>query len=400
MSRVEMPAQSKQLAILFLGSLFLYPFSAVGHSLYLVPQLLLVLLAVINVAETIAPNAIAMKSSILLLAAATASTAFLREIVSTQPEFIEPVKLLINLATVCVLLFFWPVFDPDLCAKWLKRVAVLWLFIVAFAYAHNDASTGQLLLSLFEPEGLTSTHLYEIAEPLATIFLTKNIFAMYVVAVFGSFLYFRRRAHNPASIMDKLLFMVLIVSLFSRQAIVAGIVLVGLDNLVGREKHAKRWAVIGMIMTALVVGIFFAFAFDLNSQQDGATTRLELWSFFLSNWNRFSVGGLGIQGLNLSLDHLNIDNYHMFFMNQIAAYGIAHCLAFNALIALISWRAAPRKIKWLVLAPYWLNVCFQTYGYEYGNLFLFCIAANSWNEITETDAGHLGAFSAPAENTI
>jgi serine/threonine protein kinase len=56
-----------------------------------------------------------------------------------------------------------------------------------------------------------------------------------------------------------------------------------------------------------------------------------------------------------------------------------HTVAFNLLLTLITLRALPKKTSWLLIAPYWLNVAFQTYGYEYGNLFLFCIAANSCN---------------------
>jgi hypothetical protein len=380
---VEMPKYARQLRILFLLTLFLYPFNAFSHTLYLIPQLIFLIVGALYLVEEAVPSPAALKVSVVMLAMLASSIAILRESVASQPEFLEPVKLLINLSSVSMFLFLAPVLDAELCATWLKRFAIVWLVIVAAVYARDKASTGQLLLTLLEPDGVTSTHLYEIAEPLAAIFLTKNIIAMYVVAVLGSFLYFRRCARKSASWVEKLIFFVLIAALFSRQAIIAGIVVLGLDSLLGREKNARRWAIVVIVLTALLVGVFFAFAFDLNSQEDGATTRLELWQYFLANWNRFAIGGLGIQGLNLSLDHLNIDNYHMFFMNQIAAYGLAHCLAFNVLIGMISWRTLPKRFRWLLLAPFWLNVLFQTYGYEYGNLFLFCIAANSWNAETE-----------------
>jgi hypothetical protein len=400
MMRLEMPAISRQLQLLFLLTLFLYPFSALAHSLYLIPQLLLVTIGALYVVEGCIAGPAATKVSVVMLAMLSCSIAILRESVASQPQFLEAIKLLINLSNVSLLLFVAPVFDAEVCAIWLRRFAMVWLAIVLVIYARDSASTGQLLLTLLQPEGLTSTHLYEIAEPLAAIFLTKNIVAMYVVAVFGNFLYFRHCAHKPASIIDKMLFMILIAVLFSRQAIMAGIVVFGLDSLLGREKHARRWAIIVVVLTALVVGIFFAFAFDLNSQQDGATTRLELWDYFLSNWSRFAITGLGIEGLNRSLEHLNIDNFHMFFMNQIAAYGLAHFLAFNALLLTISWRAFPKKVKWLLLAPYWLNVLFQTYGYEYGNLFLFCIAANSWNVATIPSSDYETTISRALENPL
>lgn len=370
----------KMLQTLFLCTLFLYPFIGVDHTLYLIPQLLLVGIGLAQLPQFAAPTSSVMKVAVCGLAIVAGSIPIFRELLADQSEYLEPIKLSINLATVLLFLFLVPVFDPLVCAKWLKRFAIIWLLIVVYAYLHTDTSTWQLLLMLIGPEGITSAHLYEIAEPLAPIFLTKNIMAMYVVAIFGVFLYFRQRAGERVTLIDKSLFFLLIVALFSRQGILSGILLVAINSLVMRRgPSVRRWAVIVMIVTVLIVGIFFAFAFNLNSQEDGATTRLELWRLFFSNWNRYVFEGLGVHQLNASLEHLSIDNYHMFFMNQIAAYGLIHCLAFNSLLLVISLWCAPRRIRWFLIAPYWLNVCFQTYGYEYGNLLLYCIAANSCN---------------------
>jgi hypothetical protein len=202
---------------------------------------------------------------------------------------------------------------------------------------------------------------------------------MYIVAVFGAFLYFKRRGGESVTLAERALFSALILSLFSRQGILSVALLLALDYFMTREKRVKRWALIGFVITALVVGSFIAFAFDFSNPEDGAAARLELWKTFFTHWTSYAFVGLGVHKLNESLEHLDIDNYHMFFMNQIAAYGIIHCLAFNALLTIITLRSLPKRIRWLVIAPYWLNVCFQTYGYEYGNLFLYCIAGNSCN---------------------
>ena len=376
------PSRHPKLEALFLASLFLYPFVVAGHTLYMIPQVLLLAIgfARLPLSSTQGANGRVLVTGLAFLAA---SIAMARELLADHSQFLEPAKLLINLSTVVLFLFLTPVFQAPTCAKWLKRFAVVWLLVVIAGYVHSQASTWQLVTALVGPEGVTSSHLYEIAEPLAPIFLTKNITSMYAVAVFGAFLYFRRCTSNPATILEKCLFLTLIVLLFSRQGILSGVLVGALDSLVGRERRIGRWAILVLIGTTLVLGTFFAFAFDLNSQQDGATTRLELWRFFFDHWTHFAVDGLGVASLNLSLEHLNIDNYHMFFMNQIAAYGVIHCLAFNILLLMVALRSAPKKIRWLVIAPYWLNVCFQTYGYEYGNLFLLCIAANSWSTVLE-----------------
>jgi hypothetical protein len=236
-----------------------------------------------------------------------------------------------------------------------------------------------MLLLLLKPNGVTSTRLYEIAEPLTPVFLTKNIVAMYFIAIFGAFLYFRRRAGKSVTLAEKAGFVALVVLLFSRQGILAVALLLPLDYFLGRKKKIRWGAVAVIAVTALVAGGFLALAFDFNSPEDGAATRLDLWRTFFVHWADFGYTGLGVHQLNASLDYLDIDNYHMFFMNQIAAYGIIHTVAFNLLLALIALRSLPKKMCWLLIAPYLLNVSFQTYGYEYGNLFLFCIAANSCN---------------------
>src|SRR4051812_15125087 len=187
MMSLEMPATSRQLQFLFLLTLFLYPLSAFAHALYLIPQLMLVTIGALYVVEGCIAAPAALKVSVVMLAMLSCSIAILRESVASQPQFLEPVKLLVNLSTLSLLLFLAPVFDPEVCAIWLKRFAIAWLAIVLVVYARDSASTGELFLTLLQPEGLTSTHLYEIAEPLAAVFLTKNIIAMYVVAVFGSF---------------------------------------------------------------------------------------------------------------------------------------------------------------------------------------------------------------------
>jgi hypothetical protein len=345
----------------------------------MIPQILLLGLGLVLLPQFASSNATLMKVGVCALAIVSSFTAIFREVVADRSDFLEPAKLLINLSTVLLFLFLQPVFDSDRCAKWLKRFAVIWLLVVVAAYIHAHTSTWQMLLLLLQPEGVTSTRLYEIAEPLAPIVLTKNIVAMYVVAVFGAFLYFRRLAGKSVTVVEKAVFSVLILLLFSRQAILSAVLLLSLDYFLARDRKMRRWAVVVILITGLVVGGVLSFAFDFSSSEDGASTRLDLWKVFLAHWTSYGFSGLGVHELNASLEHLDIDNYHMFFMNQIAAYGIIHCIAFNALLTIIALRSLPKRTRWLVIAPYWLNVCFQTYGYEYGNLFLFCIAGNSCN---------------------
>jgi len=361
---------------LFLCSLVLYPFEVAGHTLYLIPQILLLVLGMfMQQSRALIPQ----KCFIAGLAAVAGTLALLREALADRAAFLEPTKLVLNLSTLLLLVFLVPVFDPIESARWLKRFALVWLAVILAAYISAGTSTWQMLMLLMQPEGVTSTRLYELADPLTPIFLTKNILAMYFVAVFGCFLYFRRSAGARVSLLEKVLFVLLVTLAFSRQAFLAVVVLLSIDYFYCAGPKRRRWWPVLLLAAGLIVGLFLTFAFNFTSYQDGATTRLELWRVFFDRWTRFAYLGLGVHDLNASLDYLSIDNYHMFFMNQIAAYGIVHCLAFNLLLAIITFRTLPTRARWLLLAPFWLNVCFQTYGYEYGNLFLYCVAANSMN---------------------
>jgi hypothetical protein len=377
--RVDDPPDLKRLETLFLCTLFLYPFSAAGHSFYMIPQVSLLAFGLTVVPRAGTQNASLMKVAVCALAILSSSTPMLRELLAEHPDFLEPVKLLVNLSTVLLFLFLSPVFDPAKCARWLKRFAIVWLLIVVGLYIFAHTSTWEMLALLVEPEGMTSTHLYQIAEPLDPIFLTKNIMAMYAVAVFGAFLYFKYRARTRTTVAEKAIFFALIALLFSRQGLLAGVVLISLEYFIGKERAMRRWAIVIILITALAVGGIATFVFDLSSREDGATTRLDLWQLFFAHWSSYAFEGMGVHQMNVYLEPMSIDNFHMFFMNQIAAYGLVHCLAFNLLLTILAFFSLPKKIRWLLIAPYWMNVCFQTYGYEYGNLMLFCIAANSCN---------------------
>src|SRR5213596_2028734 len=131
MTGIGIPANLKTLDALFLLTLFLYPFSAASHTLYMIPQFLLLALGLILLPRWAAPNESLMKAAVCGLAIVSASTAIFRELAADRPEFLEPVKLFINLSTVLLFLFLRPSLDSSTCAKWLKRFAVVWLVIVA-----------------------------------------------------------------------------------------------------------------------------------------------------------------------------------------------------------------------------------------------------------------------------
>jgi len=68
----------KDLQTLFLCSLFLYPFAAASHTLYMIPQSLLLALGLVLLPKWAAPNATLMKVAVCALAIVSSSTAFFR----------------------------------------------------------------------------------------------------------------------------------------------------------------------------------------------------------------------------------------------------------------------------------------------------------------------------------
>jgi hypothetical protein len=373
------PIGKELIESLFLISIFLYPFMTFSHSLYLLPQILMLLVSVLQFPRFASTGGEIGRAAVILLVFFTAATAWQTEMFSEFPEYAESMKMTANLLTLVLFFYLQPLFNASRIAGWLRRFAVIWLAITLSLYVHSGTTIVELLLGLLQSGEITSSHLYAIAEPLANIFLTKNIMAMFVVAVFGVFLYFKRAARQKIGVFDKLLFVMLTLVLASRQAILSVIVILLLDYyLSSAGKLAKQFLLIcGGV--ALLSVIFLA-AFNLKGEDDGAASRLVLWAHFFHIWGSFSYTGLGVHALNASLDAFaGIDNYHMFFMNQAAAYGAPHCVAFNAMLVIITVRSRPKGMRWLLIIPYWLNVLFQTYGYEYGNLFLYCIAANSAN---------------------
>lgn len=219
--------------------------------------------------------------------------------------------------------------------------------------------------------------LYQIAEPTSKIFLTKNISAMYMVALFGSFLFLKWHFDQSVKILHIAVFIVLIALFFSRQAILAAAVLLVAYNLTFTQSRTIKLLTITI---SLLLGIaFFATFFDLSGSQDGASQRLLLWAHFFANVGKFFTFGLGQERLADMLNSsIGIDNYHMFFMNQIANYGFVHFVVFSYITLMLSFKAVLRNTKYIFLVfPYFLNVMFQTFGYEYQNLFLFVILSTT-----------------------
>lgn len=226
---------------------------------------------------------------------------------------------------------------------------------------------------MLKPESLSSTMLYQIAEPTSKIFLTKNISAMYMVALFGSFLFLKWHLGQSVKILHLAVFIILIALFFSRQAILAAGVLLVAYNLTFSQSRAIK--LLTIIISILLGTTFFVTFFDFSGSQDGASQRLLLWAHFFANVGKFFTFGLGQERLADILNSaIGIDNYHMFFMNQIANYGLVHFMIFSYITLSLSFKAVLRDKKYIFLVfPYFLNIMFQTFGYEYQNLFLFVI---------------------------
>ncbi|MFV8852401.1 hypothetical protein [Serratia fonticola] len=351
---------------LFMLSIFFYPIVVLSHILYVLPQALLTGISGVN------KNKVLYKNDALAFLFGTAAflPPLIIEMYSGSPNYDLSSKLIVNCVTIFALIGTKRVFFTERSLTILKYISLIWLAAVAILYVKNGVTSVSYLLSLFSSgSDLDSSSLYGIAEPLRDLFLTKNISAMFVVSSFSLYLYISFNLNKKVGIATFVIFSAVAVSFLSRQAVMGMIAIYGFYRFLIAGYFSKL-----SILALISVCGFVAFIsfFNLSNSNDGASQRLELWRYFFNHCTDFLFLGKGMNGLsNLLMSKVGIDNFHMFFMNQIGAYGIFHFISFTIFLLLILTRPQWNKGRLILLAGYLLNVCFQTYGYEYGNLFLF-----------------------------
>lgn len=348
-------------------SIFLYPFIAFSHTLYLVPQFLLILVTVFKLRYILD----AQKIFLALFGVMSFSIAFFIESNAVNPNYDLPIKLAVNVITLIILSMDVSFYFKDNILKQLRVVAYVWLFIIMYTYMQQGLSSfSSIIYTLVSNNSLDSSQLYGAAAPLEDIFLTKNISSMLTVAVFAIYLYLASNFNKKVNNYTILMFFVLTLVFLSRQGIMSFLIIYFLYKYSDFGKVGK----VGVIFSGLL-SIFYLFTklFNLNNSGDGASQRIELWKYFFSNFDYFFLAGVGQNKLNdILTQNIGIDNFHMFFMNQIGVYGVFHFIAFT-LFLILAYNLGVCRNKHLLVAAYFLNVLFQTFGYEFGNLFLFII---------------------------
>jgi hypothetical protein len=235
-------------------------------------------------------------------------------------------------------------------------------------YYLNGIDIGYVFVTLTSGEQLNSSDLYGFAEPLGNVYLSKNITAMFVASTFALYMYVCAGVGRKVTVVDILIFFLSVLVFLSRQALMAVLVLYVVYKLLS---VSKKQALIIVATGATVLYAFFMTFFNFSNSGDGASERLLLWQYFFKHFDQFYFAGYGLSELNDVLyQSVGIDNFHMFFMNQIGAYGLVHFIAFSTFCLLTFFTSSANPHRWVLVAGYYLNVLFQTYGYEYGNLFL------------------------------
>lgn len=352
---------------LFLLSIFLYPFQALAHVLYLLPQMgfLCVMLWRFVTTRSAVPLA---WGALCASAVFSVLSAVAVEAMAASPSYDLVVKMLVNLVTVCVVASRRSIFFGIETAIALRWIALVWFLISIAVYYLKGVDLGYILVSLTSGEKLDSSDLYGFAEPLANVYLTKNITAMFVASIFALYMYICAGVGRKVTLVDMAVFFLSVLVFFSRQALMAVLVLYVVYKLLS---VSKKQALIIVATGAAILYAFFMAFFNFNNSGDGASERLLLWQYFFQHFHQFYFAGFGVTGLNDALfQSVGIDNFHMFFMNQIGAYGLVHFIAFSTFCLLTIFTSSSNRQRWILVAAYYLNVLFQTYGYEYGNVFL------------------------------
>lgn len=353
---------------MFILTIFLYPISLVSHVLYLIPLLVLLGLSMTNLRKKLYLSDFAA----MALGFGAFSIPFFVELSSSNPSQELTSKLIVNAIAICIMAGNERFVFSHKTLRNLTYICITWMAIVVLIYIKSGVtSISAVWMQLNQNSEINSSSLYGIAEPLRDVFLTKNISAMFVVSVFSLYLYIARNLDKKVSLIEFIIFFAAALVFLSRQAILGMIVIYGF----------YRFLIAGYLSKGVILAIlggaalfFFTAFFDLKNSNDGASQRLLLWQYFFSHYQDFFLFGNGVVRLNNLLNSIyGIDNFHMFFMNQIGAYGIIHFILFSAFLLMICIRTGGQKGRVILVVGYLLNVCFQTYGYEYGNLFLFMV---------------------------
>jgi hypothetical protein len=362
---------------LLLISLFFYPFTFFSHTLYLFPQLFLIVAAIIRILNQRDSERVDSTRLFILITTFFLSLAFtlITEFYSDIPNYLLSSKIFVNCATVTLLYWSGIRFNIILIKKGVILIAILIFLISALSFLKANTSLFQIAILLTADEKLASSQLYGLALPLENIFITKNIAAMHIVSLFSIYLFCSMHTKCSVSILASILYFLTISLFFSRQALISFLVLLSVYSFISLGKYIKY--IVLLILTFIFIFIFKSL-FDLSSTADGAGERILLWQYFFKNISSFWILGNGLEGLNsLLYKHIGIDNFHMFFMNQIGAYGIFHFVTFTIFCLSSFGSFSNLKSTIFLIGGYYLNVTFQTYGYEYGNLILLSIALNT-----------------------
>lgn len=363
----------KLIRFFFLSTLFLYPFIFFNHTLFLIPQFLFSILLLSSKkirSEQVSLSPLSVIAFIFIIFISIAPF-FINEFHEEKSGLLFPVKLAINFFTIAAIILAKKSFIQEKDIEVMKKFRTIFLLLSLSAYLFVSSSA-QITTTIFLfLKKSNSTLLYQLAEPLNYLFLTKNITAAFMASLFAYYLFLCTYFKRNVLFRDWVLFWLLIALFFSRQSLITYLALVGSYYFFYANLTKKMIGFVAVLVCALLICLTF---FDFSNTNDGASERVQLYQMFFKNINQFFFFGLGQEGMDLSIKNegILIDNYHMFFMNQIGAFGIFHTVAFNSFLILTLFYV-PRDYKkytiFLVVA-YWSNVLFQTFGYEFQNLWL------------------------------
>lgn len=363
---------------LFIFSLFFYPFVAVSHSIYLVPQLLLCANCLVrlltrknNSDNSVHGFGYLIYLNLLFFVLWSASV----EILSDDSYYDFPLKMALNTATVALVAGTYIKLDFRKILAAMPLLALAWLSVTMFIYSSSDNILASLL-GLFARDSLDSSDLYGIASPLETVFLTKNITAIFFVACLAIYLCSARIVENKISIFVVILFVALVLSFLSRQATLAILVIFFIYFLTSKKIRAF-YKFTATLFASFCAVVFLMLFFNFDNPNDGANERVLLWQNFSHSYYEFFWTGIGYNALKEKLVlEIGIDNYHTFLMNQISTYGVFFFFSFNFFILEVFRHSRmPRTSSVILGAAYFLNVSFQTFGFEYQNTCLLLLVS-------------------------
>ncbi|MDV7341623.1 hypothetical protein RYZ26_18630 [Terasakiella sp. A23] len=372
----------KMLSGSFLLCIFLYPFIVEGFHLHVIPQALLLALGfclLFNRSGDTMPAGVPVL--VILMCFILTGMILLgvsRESFADEPNYLLLVKLFVNITSIILCVLFLDI-KPETQKRFIELILLVHFCMVMMIYGGKAFTPSWWDLVIKSATGqISSVGRYGLAFDIEQWFGNKNLVGSFWGMLSAYYLYLCVTFKMRVSWFFYIIGLLLALVCFSRAAEV--IALVPLLVYFALRFNTRILFYLMFALSIPVALIFINILVQFNDT-DGFYTRFLSWVYFFEEAGDFWIVGQGFSLLNESIDlgegSLSTGNYHVFFMNQIATYGIGflflYVLYFILFFSICKKVGAYGRYLLIPLSAYSVNVMVQNYGVEFQVLYPFIL---------------------------